>query len=288
VIAACWGDPAVVAPGTVALICGTPMRRIVFTPAIIGLPYTAHVDQNLSNVVGWYVECESDTAEASRRAQEAKAVRDLPVYAYLGGFVPTAIIPHIDVPCLQAYSLPGCESPQAVAGQLEVDIARCGYAPDRQAWAVECTSRKLPGFARWTTAQRVWFLNEIVRLADLYHPVAVFAWAWERQTIGMSACPELAAVWRTFVAKCSEPKPVPPQEKPMQAYSEDAVKAFGEVVRQQYREANREPDDEYPVWTSRTVYDYCAGMTWASSCEKHLWELRVKLGLPVGPQPVPV
>lgn len=63
-------------------------------------------------------------------------------------------------------------------------------------------------------------------------------------------------------------------------YSEDLVKQYNaEVVRPAYREAGREPDEQYPVWSARTVYDYCAGLSWASSAAKHERELRAALGL---------
>jgi hypothetical protein len=84
----------------------------------------------------------------------------------------------------------------------------------------------------------------------------------------------------------SSPNP-PPQGGTMQPYNEDLVFQTNEKVKALYAEANREVDEQYPVWIARTVYDYCAGMSWASSEAKHLRECREALGLPVPLPPSP-
>jgi len=56
-------------------------------------------------------------------------------------------------------------------------------------------------------------------------------------------------------------------------------------VRATYREANREPDTNYPVWPVRAQRDYDEGMSWAASCAKHTREMREALGLPPLPPP---
>lgn len=71
------------------------------------------------------------------------------------------------------------------------------------------------------------------------------------------------------------------------AYREDLVYRTNEKVRATYAEANREPDEQYPIWCARTMYDYCAGMPWDASEAKHLAECRRVLGLVTAPT-VPV
>src|SRR5574343_1967039 len=65
----------------------------------------------------------------------------------------------------------------------------------------------------------------------------------------------------------------------MVPYNEDNVKAAAAVVREHYRKADRDPDDMYPVWPCRMVYDYCAGLPWEVSVDKHLRELDEALGI---------
>ena len=81
----------------------------------------------------------------------------------------------------------------------------------------------------------------------------------------------------------------PPEtdEDPMQPYNESLVFQTNEKVKALYVEAAHPLDEQYPIWIARTVYDYCAGMSWNASEAKHLRELREALGLPViiPPQP---
>ena len=75
------------------------------------------------------------------------------------------------------------------------------------------------------------------------------------------------------------PTPPEPPEEPMQPYNEDLVKQTNVKVKDLYAQANRGVDEQYPVWIARTVYDYCAGMSWADSEKKHLAECAEALGL---------
>ena len=71
---------------------------------------------------------------------------------------------------------------------------------------------------------------------------------------------------------------------PAPPYHEHDVLAYCETIRAAYREAGREPDDLYPVWPSRAMYDYATGaLSWAASCAKHLRECRKELGLETAP-----
>ncbi len=290
--ATCFKDPSLAAPGNVALIADIP-NRVVAEPAIIGPDFTGCVLPSLGNVVGWFINHEvvgGDTEPVMLSARAAKAMKDVPTYAYMGGFVPTVKLAYVDYPILQAYSVPGQPSPEDVLTALEYDIGACAYA--HPAWAVECTARKLPGFPVWTTAQRVWFLSEIIRLARVYRPAAIFAWAWSRSGIGLSACPELIAEWTRLVnAFSSDPKPVPPPEDIMlPPYDEQAFHAAIDQIVAVYRdEAHREPDPDSIIWAVRMQRDFDAGMKWNSigAVEKHLWELRTELGVPAGEKPVP-
>lgn len=72
----------------------------------------------------------------------------------------------------------------------------------------------------------------------------------------------------------------------MNPYDESLVYGTNAKVRALYADANRQPDAQYPVWIARTVYDYCAGMSWAASEAKHLDELRAALGIPIPVPPV--
>ena len=67
----------------------------------------------------------------------------------------------------------------------------------------------------------------------------------------------------------------------MQPYNEDLVFQTNVKVKDLYDEASREPDEQYPVWIARTVYDYCGGMSWKGSETKHLNECREALGIPL-------
>ena len=71
------------------------------------------------------------------------------------------------------------------------------------------------------------------------------------------------------------------------AWNEQNYLLYCDVIRDTYREALRQPDDYYPVWPGRAVYDWQAdpNMTWEASCAKHLRECREALGLPVRPSP---
>lgn len=72
----------------------------------------------------------------------------------------------------------------------------------------------------------------------------------------------------------------------MNPYDEQRVYDFNAlVVRPAYLEAGALPDEQYPIWTARTVYDYCAGMPWDAAARKHARELRAALGLPIPPDP---
>jgi hypothetical protein len=65
---------------------------------------------------------------------------------------------------------------------------------------------------------------------------------------------------------------------------DEKVKSFCRVIEGDYSEASRSLDGDYPVWPSRTVYDYSVdSLSWADSCFKHRNECRVALGL----QPIP-
>lgn len=67
------------------------------------------------------------------------------------------------------------------------------------------------------------------------------------------------------------------------SYHEGDVLAACAEVRARYREAGREPDDQYPVWPARMVWDASQGLTWATSVRKHLAECRAALDLEEGP-----
>jgi hypothetical protein len=83
--------------------------------------------------------------------------------------------------------------------------------------------------------------------------------------------PECAAAMK---AHTGEP------EMAIPAYDEGWI---SDVVRPavvaQYTEANHPLDDMYPVWITRTQYDYDAGLSKDDSLNKHISELRVALGL---------
>lgn len=84
----------------------------------------------------------------------------------------------------------------------------------------------------------------------------------------------------------SDTTPTPPDGGgDMQPYNEDLVFQTNEKVKDTYAEAGRSIDAQYPIWIARTVYDYCAGMSWNASESKHLAELRDALGLPAPPVP---
>lgn len=76
--------------------------------------------------------------------------------------------------------------------------------------------------------------------------------------------------------------PVRPPKEPVvpQPYEEPWVLDRAKEARDLYREAGREPDDLYPIWTARTAYDIGAGLTKEASWKKHRAELRAALGLP--------
>jgi hypothetical protein len=70
-------------------------------------------------------------------------------------------------------------------------------------------------------------------------------------------------------------------------YHEGEVRDACADIRACYREAGREPDDLYPVWIARTVYDAALGLAWATSVQKHRRECRAALGLDDDPGPYP-
>jgi len=58
-----------------------------------------------------------------------------------------------------------------------------------------------------------------------------------------------------------------------------------------YAEAKKQLDKRYPIWSGRAVFDHADGMSWETSCAKHLAECRAALGLvdpipPPGPVPM--
>ncbi len=281
-LCAAYKDNAGTAPRNIRFVVDEPTAPVTEL-AIVNPLYADRVPRDL--IVGWHIHEEiagGNIEPALLAAKAAKRIADLPVYAYIGSYIPAVKLPNIDVPILEAYSLEDHPSPADVLDYLRLAISWCAYP--HAAWAIECTARKLPGFDRWTVQQRVQFIREIARRALVVQPAAVFAWAWDRSPIGMSDFPEVAAEWQRLVTTVSQPV-----EVPMQPYDEQKVTAFiVNVVRPAYHEAGRETDDLYPVWPVRTQRDYDVGMTWESSCAKHEWELRQALGLPVGPQPVPV
>lgn len=72
----------------------------------------------------------------------------------------------------------------------------------------------------------------------------------------------------------------------MKPYDDALVYQTNAKVRALYAEAGHAPDDQYPIWSARTVYDYCGGLSWDASEAKHLRELRGELGLTTpGPTP---
>lgn len=66
-------------------------------------------------------------------------------------------------------------------------------------------------------------------------------------------------------------------------YHEGDVLAACAEVRSLYRAAGRDPDDQYPVWPARMVWDASRGLAWATSVRKHLAECRAALDLEEGP-----
>jgi hypothetical protein len=289
--AACYKDPALKAPNNV-IFAPEPLSAPITGPAIVG-PFR----KTLDFAVGWTLAIE-DIEEARTTALACKAMKNLPVYAYLGSYVPEARIDGIDYPLLQAYRVPGRETADAILVQLRADLARCAYAS--VGLAVDLTDRTLPGVGGWPEADRVAFLVGIADLCREIQPVGVFAWAWDRKApqAGISASPVLTEQWRQFVEAIPAPvvpppvTPDPPEEPSMPAphYHEHDVLAYCETIRACYREAGREPDDMYPVWIARCMYDYTTsalqgwGLSWAASCAKHLRECRDGLGLaPVVP-----
>jgi hypothetical protein len=287
--AACYKDASLQAPANI-IFAPEPLSVPITGPAIVG-PFRTTVDF----AVGWTLATEN--VEATRTAALAcKAVKDLPVYAYLGGYVPEAIIDGVDFPLLQAYRGPGLETADAILTQLRGDLARCAYA--RVGLAVDLTDRTLPGVGGWPESDRVAFLVGIADLCRMIQPVGVFAWAWDRRVpqAGIASSPVITEQWRRFVdaipqiPDLSRPDPpTQPEELPMPPpYSEQDALTYNATIRDAYREAGREPDDVYPIWGDRAQYDYASGaLSWAASCVKHLAECRDALGLHT-PMPPPV
>ena len=283
--AACYKDAALRAPSNV-IFAAEPLMAPITGPAIVGT-----FRKTLDFAIGWVLGIE-DIEATSAAALAAKTVKDLPVYAYLGGAVPEARVDWVDVPLLQAYRGLGCETAAAILSQLRADLARCAYA--RVGLAVDLTDRTLPGVGGWPEADRVAFLVGIADLCRQIQPAAVFAWAWDRREpqAGISSSPVITEQWRRFVSAIppapvapdpEPPPPQPPEESPMPPYDESLVFAFNDQVKATYAEAGRDMDAQYPVWIARTMYDYCAGMAWRLSAAKHLRELRAALGLPPFP-----
>lgn len=71
-------------------------------------------------------------------------------------------------------------------------------------------------------------------------------------------------------------------------YHEGDVREACAAIRACYHDAAREPDDLYPVWVARIVYDAAHGMTWAASVRKHTRACREALGLEGVPGSFPV
>lgn len=245
------------------------------------------------HTVGWNLAIEDNDTVVADAARARKAIDDVPVYVYMGGFVPETRIDGVDVPVLQAYRLPGCETAALILAKLRTDLARCAYP--RVALAVDLTDRTLPGVGGWPEQDRIAFLLGIADVCREIRPAAVFAWAWARKypQAGISSSPVITEQWRRFVAAIppappivvppdapEEPDvPVVPQEPPMPPYSEADVIEAGAQVRAAYREAGRDPDDLYPIWIARMMHSYGAGLVWRMAVAKHLRELRAALGL---------
>jgi len=285
--AACYKDAALKAPSNV-IFAAEPLSAPITGPAIVGT-----FRKTLDFAIGWTLGIE-DLEDASAAALACKAVKTLPVYAYVGGAVPEAIIDGIDYPLVQAYRGLGLETAALILARLRADLARCAYA--RVGLAVDLTDRTLPGVGGWPESDRVAFLVGLADLCREIQPAAVFAWAWDRREpqAGISSSAVVTEQWRRFVAAIppapvvpplDPPHPPPPPEVPaMPPYDESLVFAFNRDVKAAYAEAGREVDAQYPVWIARTMYDYCAGMAWRLSAAKHLRELRAALGLaPVTP-----
>lgn len=241
-------------------------------------------------VVGWNLAIENDLFRVTATARACKAVEDAPVFAYMGSYVPETPVEGVDYPILQAYRLRGCETAAVILAKLRTDLARCAY--QRVALAIDLTDRTLPGVGGWPEADRITFLLGIADICRAIRPAAVFAWAWNRNApqAGISSSPVVTEQWRRFVAAIPPASPVvvqpdipeepePPQEPPMPPYSEADVIEAGAQVRAAYREANRDPDDLYPVWIARMMHSYGAGLVWRMAVAKHLRELRAALGL---------
>ena len=151
-------------------------------------------------IVGWNLAIEDDLPRVTATALACKAVKDAPVYAYLGSYVPETRIDGVDVPVLQAYRLPGCETSAAILAKLRTDLARCAYP--RVALAVDLTARTLADGVPWSEQDRIVFLLGIAGLCREIRPAAVFAWAWNRHApqAGISSSPVITEQWRRFVA----------------------------------------------------------------------------------------
>jgi hypothetical protein len=267
--AACYKDPSLKAPSNV-IFAPEPLMAPITGPALVG-PFR----RTLDFAVGWVLSIE-DVAETTAYALACQTFKPMPVYAYMGGYVPEVRVLGVDYPILQAYRLPGYETAAAILAQLRANLSRCAYA--RVALAVDLTDRTLPGVGGWPETDRVAFLEGIAALCLEIEPVAVFVWAWDRRVpqAGLSSSPTVTEAWRRFVAAI----PPFPEEFPMPAYNEQDALAFNATIRDTYREAGREPDDQYPIWGDRAMYDYASGaLSWAASCAKHLAECRAALGL---------
>jgi hypothetical protein len=210
--AACYKDASLKAPANI-IFAAEPLNAPITGPAIVGT-----FRKTLDFAVGWILGIED--VEATRIAALAcKLVKPLPVYAYIGGYVPEATIDGVDYPVLQAYRVPGYETSTAILAQLRADVARCAYA--RVGLAVDLTDRTLPGVGGWPERDRVAFLAGIADLCREIQPAAVFGWAWDRRApqAGISSSAVITEQWRRFVAAIpplpDPPDPPDPPEPPM-------------------------------------------------------------------------
>jgi hypothetical protein len=202
--AAAYKDPNFRAPANVPFAVETP--NLIPADAIVA-PFPG---MDVDTVIGWTVGIEDVTA-TSRAALAAKAIKDVPVYAYMGAVVPITRIPGVDYPIIQAYRMPGCSTAGAMLSQLRANLALCGYP--RVALAVDLTNRTTDGMGEWPEQDRIVFLLGVADLCREIRPVAVFAWAWERSVpqAGIASSPVITEQWRRFVAAIPpEPVVVPP------------------------------------------------------------------------------
>ena len=195
-----------------------------------------------------------------------------------------------DVVCIQAYRWAN-ESIE----EYEADLVRIINSAPPDMWLAlvpSCYTSNLKVHKDLASVVPV-----MAKLAREHHSIkAILPFSGYGRATGLQDHPELRPLWQSVADSITVPvkepdqKPEPNPKEPvqMQPYNEDLVRQAEDVIIAEYARANRPPDAARgAVWIARMVYDYCAGMSWQASQNKHLVTLRQELGLSDGPSEVP-